>query len=170
MDSYFSGRSLQDSSPPAVARRSIRQMFVTWHSGCNEAGQHCPGSVGGMRERTSEGIRQLSGQCYPNIARGPAAKLQSGPRHLSGISGHVRKRLHPRKPEPGMVGTVQTTTPDSSEFSAQSQGLSTTLMQPSSLSRKVLYISGPLESGTLWVMTNDGSMSPPSIRRRSGSR
>jgi hypothetical protein len=50
------------------------------------------------------------------------------------------------------------------------QGLSITLMQPSCLSRKVLYISGPRSSGTLWVITKDGSISPFSIRSRSFGR
>jgi Haloacid dehalogenase-like hydrolase len=39
-------------------------------------------------------------------------------------------------------------------------GLRTTLMQPSSLSRKVLYMPGPSSSGTVWVITNDGSIWP----------
>jgi DNA ligase 1 len=53
------------------------------------------------------------------------------------------------------------------------EALSTTLMQPSCLSRKVLYISGPSASvGTVWVMTKDGSICPPRCgaagRRSSG--
>src|SRR5690606_32111019 len=40
------------------------------------------------------------------------------------------------------------------------QGLSTTLMQPSCLSRNVLYISGPCSRLTLWVMTKVGSICP----------
>ena len=42
-------------------------------------------------------------------------------------------------------------------------------MQPSFLSRNVLYISGARSSGTLWVMTNDGSIYPSSMRRRRSS-
>src|SRR5688572_11635721 len=37
-------------------------------------------------------------------------------------------------------------------------GFSTTLMQPSCLSRKVRYISGPSFSATVWVMTKLGSI------------
>src|SRR5205085_9768639 len=43
-------------------------------------------------------------------------------------------------------------------------GFMTTLMQPSSLSRKVLYMAGPSSSGTLCVMTNDGSIWPSAMR------
>jgi hypothetical protein len=43
------------------------------------------------------------------------------------------------------------------------QGVIITLMQPSCLLRNVLYISGPFSSGTLCVMTNDGSILPSSI-------
>ena len=42
-------------------------------------------------------------------------------------------------------------------------------MQPSCLSRNVLYISGPCSSGTLWVMTKEGSIWPSSIRRSRSS-
>jgi hypothetical protein len=38
-------------------------------------------------------------------------------------------------------------------------GFKTTLMQPSCLSRNVLYIWGPLSSGSVWVMTKDECMS-----------
>src|SRR5690606_3854314 len=49
------------------------------------------------------------------------------------------------------------------------QGVSTTFTQPSCLSRKVLYISGPSSSFTLWVITKDGSIWPSSMRRRRSS-
>ena len=49
-------------------------------------------------------------------------------------------------------------------------GLRTTLMQPSFLSRKVLYMAGPSSRATRWVITNEGSISPFSIRRRSCGR
>ena len=43
-------------------------------------------------------------------------------------------------------------------------GFMTTLMQPSSLSRKVLYMAGPSSRPTVWVMTNDGSIWPSAMR------
>src|SRR5437868_663638 len=45
-------------------------------------------------------------------------------------------------------------------------GLITTLMQPSLLSRKVLYASGPLRGLMRWVTRNDGSILPSSLHQR----
>lgn len=42
-------------------------------------------------------------------------------------------------------------------------------MQPSSLSRKVLYILDPLSMGTVCVITKEGSISPDSTLRSSSS-
>jgi hypothetical protein len=55
------------------------------------------------------------------------------------------------------------------EQSSRPHGLSTTLMQPSSLSRNVLYMPGPCSSGTVCVITNDGSICPSRIRRNRSS-
>src|SRR5690606_41382851 len=49
-------------------------------------------------------------------------------------------------------------------------GSRTTLMQSSSLSRNVRYISGASSSGARCVMTNAGSMSPAALRRRRRGR
>lgn len=66
----------------------------------------------------------------------------------------------PSRPDP--------TRPHNPEFDGQklvgastgprAYGLRTTLMQPSSLSRNVLYMPGPSSSETVWVITNDGSI------------
>ena len=53
---------------------------------------------------------------------------------------------------------------------ANGHGFITTLMQPSFLSRKVLYSSGPSSRDARWVMTKDGSISPFWIRSRSCGR
>ncbi len=50
------------------------------------------------------------------------------------------------------------------------QGRSTTLTQPSFLSRRVSYAAGTSTSGTRWVMTKDGSIAPRSISASSGWR
>ena len=82
--------------------------------------------------------------CRPDLRGGPH------PGNLTASGG--RRTRDPRPPDG----------PD--------QGFSTTLMQPSFLSRKVLYSSGPSSSFARWVMTKDGSILPSSIHLRSLGR
>jgi hypothetical protein len=81
----------------------------------------------------------------------PCAPCASQRHGNGGDPAHRRFPLTSRRP----FGCQGTTTSLRVHY-----GLRTTLMQPSSLSRNVLYMPGPSSSGTVWVITNDGSIWP----------
>src|SRR4051812_13574282 len=73
--------------------------------------------------------------------------------HQSPITNHQRLTNHQ-----SLITTHQPPLP-------QLCGFSTTLMQPSSFARNVLYMFGASSSEAKWVITNDGSIAPVSISR-----
>jgi hypothetical protein len=89
-------------------------------------------------------VRVSSGRSTPR----PALRFLRGTSHTEGLSSWPSRVAKPA----GAAFVL--------DGASNSQGLSTTLMQPSFLSRKVLYSSGPSSNLARWVMTNDGSISP----------